>query len=212
MKDVLSSLSQQPPALSTERIVKRWRAGDGEAFGSLIQRLGPLLKVRIRWHAGWRVLARKLSLEDLEHEVWARVLESGAEAYRSQGKGSFMAWLGRLADCTLTDLQRFQSARKRGGANLDPQGIDSRADREALRLPGASPEPTPTHDLRAAEIRSLAGSVLSERERQIWTWVALDGYTAQEVAFGLSTTSSSVRGVLLRSRKKLQDALQGPDS
>lgn len=207
MKDSDKAAPGDPATHSTEVILRRWREGDREAVGALSTRLAVLLAMRIRAHKLWPILSRNFSAEDLAQEVWARVLEAGPQAFQSQGKGSFMAWLARLSDHTLTDLIRFQQARKRGGDQAGQRPLDTRSEQDAQVLPGVSPPASPSQNARADEIARVAHEVLSERERIVWFWIALDGYTPQEVAFALSTTSSSVRGLLLRSRKKLQEAM-----
>ena len=61
-------------------------------LGSLIERLGPLLRTRIRCHAAWARLSHQASLEDLEQEVWARALSSEPRAGRDP-----RSWLGAIA-------------------------------------------------------------------------------------------------------------------
>jgi len=207
MSDRSGADESLPSNLSTQVYVERWRDGDPQALGRLASRLEAALAHRIRCHKLFAALSRDASIDDLTQEVWTRLFATGADAYTHRGKGSFLAWLGSLADSTLTDLYRRKEAKKRG-AGKNPGALNTRAERDARAMPGATPQQTPSQVAQLHEFERVARTVLTERELKVWTWTFLLGYTSEETAFGLSTTSSAVRGVLLRSKSKMEDALR----
>jgi DNA-directed RNA polymerase specialized sigma24 family protein len=197
---------------STQVQVGLWQDGDKEALGRISQRFAPLVRYRIQGHRTWPKLQRLLGLEDVEQELWARVLRSGPAAFVTSGKtGAFVAWLAQIADSTLIDLLRGAEAQKRGGEQ-SPEFIDSRIEAQKMRRPGQMTLLSPTAEARLGEFEALAGKVLTDREMKAWRWVVLEGYTSGEAAMGLDTTAAAVRSLLVRSRSKLQEILQPPKS
>ncbi len=193
---------------STRVQVDRWREGDGNALGRLADRFRPLVRYRIQQNRAFPQLADQVSVEDVEQEVWARILKSGVRAFeRNDQRHGFVAWLGQLTDSTVIDLVRRMGREKRGGGKR-PGVLDTLAAAQKLRRPGQASQASPTGNARAAEFEELARSVLSERELQAWTWVVMEEYTSTEAALGLDSTPSAVRSLLVRARAKLQEAMQ----
>jgi RNA polymerase sigma factor (sigma-70 family) len=193
---------------STQIQVDQWRQGDPDALGRLADRFSPLVRFRIQGSRTFGRLKDHLTVEDIEQELWARVLKSGAEAFEARGiPHGFVAWLGQLTDSTMVDLLRGIEREKRGGGQ-QPHALDTMAQAQQLRRPGQRSEVSPTAEARIAEFEELAREVLSERELKAWMWVVLENYTSAEAALGLDTTPAAVRSLLVRSRSKLQSALE----
>ncbi len=201
-------MNRRPSQLErTGFYVERWLDGDRQALGTLWKRFTPLVLSRIRHHSSWSSV-QNLSVEDAAQEVWTKILAAPENAFTPAGEGSFVAWLGKVTDSTVTDLVRRGTALKRG-AGARAEVLDTRAKGMVCNMPGQNQELGPAASARVAEFEAIAGEVLGERERLAWTWVAILGLTTEEAAFGLGTTSGAVRNLLRRSRVKLADKLGG---
>jgi RNA polymerase sigma factor (sigma-70 family) len=192
---------------STRFYIERWHEGDRQALGTLWERFTPLLEHRVRNHREWPALSA-CGVEDVAQEVWARIISAPAESFEAEGPGSFVAWLGKVTDRTVTDLVRRRNALKRGGGAREDE-LDSRAASGDRAVPGQPRDLGPGAQARVADFERLAAETLNERELKAWTWIAILGFTTEEVAFGLATTPGAVRNLLRRSRLKLADRLGG---
>jgi RNA polymerase sigma factor (sigma-70 family) len=202
--------SQHPSQFSTREHVQCWQDGEGAALGRLCERLGPLLRYRIQNNRNWPKVQRQHSLEDVEQEVWARVIGSGPGAFQpTEAKRAFVSWLGQIADAALVDLIRQAEAAKRGGGD-QPGVLDSLAEAQRLRRPGQLASLSPTAQARIGEFEQVALKVLNERELKAWKWVVLENYTSTEAAMALDCTAAAIRSLLVRSRGKLKEALSDP--
>jgi DNA-directed RNA polymerase specialized sigma24 family protein len=68
-------------------------------------------------------------------------------------------------------------------------------------------EPTPTSNARTRELHELSLAVLSPREHELWHLVECDGWNTEDAAEKFGMSSSAVRGVIFRAKKKLIAAL-----
>ena len=196
-----------PESLFSTRVeLAEWQKGDADALGRIYTRFEPLVSARIRYSKNWPALQERTTIEDAQQEVWARVLRSGPNAFELREEGGFAGWLGHLVDSTLVDLLRRASAQKRGAGKAG-DAFDTAADALRRRIPGQASLTHASVHARAAEFEAMAEHVLGEKEAKVWRWVVLEGYTSEEAALGLGGTAASVRGILLRSRRKLQQAL-----
>lgn len=168
-------------------LLARFRAGDPEAFGELVEAMGPRLK-------GFylRMGASEAVAEDLVQEVFLRVLQRSGR-YRASGR--LDAYLLRIA------------------RNL---WVDSRRRRELPSLPqtaGEPPDPAPGpeevaggRDRAALLRRALAG--LEEPQREILELAVLQDLPYREVAgilgIPVGTVKSRVHYALRRLRTRLQ--------
>lgn len=180
----------------------RWQAGDVTAFELLHRRFAPLLAARVTHSKIWPMLRGRFSVDDVVQEVWTRVVPAVKRSFTPAGPNSFLAFLATVADRTMVDLARRQSASKRGeGENVGR--LDTSCEREGARPPGAGIPETPTSSARRTELEEIARVELSERELQAWELVELQGYSAGEAALALACSDSAVRGLLLRARARL---------
>ena len=202
--------SQSGTLWSTQVHVDRWQQGDQEALGLLALRFSPLVRFRARAHSAWGSLAGRFTIDDVEQEVWARLLRQGADKFTAEESGKFAAWLGQVVDSTVIDLVRRDKAKKRGG-DEQVEALDSIVALQKLRRPGGHSLLSPSGEVRLGEFEAKARQVLNERELKAWTWCVLEGYTTTEAAMGLACTSAAVRSLLLRSRSKLQEAFRAPE-
>ena len=203
--------SPDPGAKSTAFQVSRWQAGDQVAFGVLHERFAPLLKRRVLRNRAWSALIGRLQVEDVVQEIWARVIPSVQKSFTPSGRGSFLAFLGRLSDRTVIDLARIQRAYKRGGFDAE-QPLQTNAEPRASRMRGLPAVETPTSHARCAELETIARKFLGDREYQAWELVEMQGYAAEEAGLAMRCSDSAVRGLLLRGRAKLVTRLGLDDS
>lgn len=203
------------PGTVTRDLLERYLAGDRESERRLFERHRELLVTRARGHRAMAPLRYQCTAEDAVDEVFLRALSSGAlSRFEDRGRGSLQSLLTTILDRTLVDIARRAAARKRD-ANVSGCIGDLQGERGHSVLEEAvARDPTPTGEVRANELLDLCRSLLDEREWRAWELVEHLGLSSVEAADRLGTTSAAVRGLLLRSRKKLiqtLDSLQ-PDS
>ncbi|MBL9078403.1 MAG: RNA polymerase sigma factor [Planctomycetes bacterium] len=193
-----TSGNRLPPP--TAKLLARWRSGDEQAFGELAERLSPLLESRIRRQPGWRSLQGHFQINDVLQDVWARALPAVRGKFDCVGRGALLGFLCTVADRTIVDLERARRSQKRGGGDVSrmPTGYEP-----AAAMPGAPAPESPTSRSRFSELACIAREVLTEREHEAWELVEVHGFTAEEAAVPMNCSSSSVRGLLLRSRAKI---------
>ena len=197
-----------PDGWSTDAHVSRWQAGEDAAFVALHQRFAPLLAMRIRGSRLWPLLERSQSVEDLLQTVWTRVLPAARESFTPSGKGSFLAYLGQVADRTAIDeVRRLHAARRNHGERA--QSLEGGAESSGRPLLPPSRLETPTSCARTTELLQLARQTLSEREFAAWELNQIQGYSFEEVGLSQSCTAASARGLCFRARRKLIGALGG---
>jgi RNA polymerase sigma factor (sigma-70 family) len=193
----------------TAQLLTRWKGGNDLAVDELYYRFLPLLQHRIKLRMHSLSVRGDLGVEDVVQETWLRVVKSGPEKFHSQGSGSFARWLSTISDATLVDLVRQRTRQKRGGDQ--PLGELQTADLAgAPGSPGGALRSTPSAKLRRNEFVEIARKTLTEREFTVWAWVAVGGYSIEEAALGQDTSTSAIRGLMLRSRHKLKEVL-GPE-
>ena len=189
-----------PQDWSTDAHVSRWQAGDAVAFQALHNRFAPLLAARVRRSRVWSLLETRCQIDDVVQEIWARVIPSASAAFAPSGRGSFLRFLGKIADRTMIDLARIQRAAKRGDGE---QTLRTTWDRHGGPRPGIPAVQTPTSQARCSELEAIARAALSEREFHAWDLVEIQGFPAEEAGLAMRCSGAAIRGLLLRGRAKL---------
>lgn len=197
-----------PDPLDTQQLLERVRLGDRVAERQLFDSLTPFVRATARSQPAMRALRAHVDEDDVIAEVWLRCYAAGLLVeFEHRGAGSLQALFTTLVGRTLTDLLRRYGASKRDGP-LESSSVD---ELEALAVAGtgmpSSHETTPTARARASELESLCRDALETREWEIWRLAEVDGLDAPAIAERFGLTSSAVRGVLFRARKKLVRAL-----
>lgn len=186
------------------RLLERLRAGDEEAFVTLVS----------RHHASMLRLASSFVpshavAEEVVQETWLGVVR-GLE--RFEGRSSFKTWLFRI----LVNRARSAGTRER---RTVPVGSGSEPAVDASRFGPdgrwASP-PAPWADeiddrLEAAELAGklrIAFSELPPRQRDVVGLRDVDGLTSREVCEVLDITEGHQRVLLHRGRSRLRQALE----
>ena len=199
--------SLSPDSVSRE-LKEYWTRGNRRSLDRLAPRFSPLIRHRITSSQRWARLAEKMSLADVEQEVWLRVIRAGRGSYVAGGvRHAFVSWLTHIIDSTVTDLVRILDAKKRGGGE-EPEALAELSGERKIKNPGQPTQiPTPSAEARVTEFEMMAREVLTEREFTVWRWVVVENYSSVDVALALGCSSAAVRSLLLRSRAKLRDQL-----
>lgn len=183
MEGRLSSLPDAPVS-GLEGAVRRFRAGEREAFADLMA----LTEGRILALA-WRILGDRHQAEDAAQETYLRVFRF-FDSYRLGEP--FEAWLIRIVVNVCRDL-----ARKRG---QQPVALASLDDVAAVTAPGAE-ETVLLHQRRALLRQALA--TLPPGERIALVLRDLEGLTSEEAARILGLRPATVRSQVATARAKV---------
>jgi RNA polymerase sigma factor (sigma-70 family) len=181
--------------------LERWRKGDESAFAVLHARFAPLLRMRVRRHRVWPMLARRIDLDDVLQELWARVMPAVRTQFRHDGPGTLYAFLGRVCDRLVVDIARRMYAQKRG--ERATRELGTVVDVADGARPGRSAPLTPTGHARFAELVNIARESLSDREFDAWRLVEMEQFSSDEAALAMRCSGAAVRGLMLRARSKL---------
>jgi RNA polymerase sigma-70 factor (ECF subfamily) len=192
-----------------ERLVARVRAGDDDAFATLVRRHAPaLLRVARRY-------VPSDVAEDVVQETWIGVLRGLA---RFEGRSPFKAWLFRILvnraktwgvrEHRAVPFASVDSGDGKGGRTADPalflrEGAWASLPRRWQDDPEAA--------LRSREARRIveeAVDVLPERQRIAITLRDLKGLGTDEVSNVLDVSETNQRVLLHRARVKVRPALK----
>jgi RNA polymerase sigma-70 factor (ECF subfamily) len=201
-----------PPPGQAE-LVAALRAGDEQAFASLIDELGPSMLRVARMYVSTRAVA-----EDVVQETWLGVL-SGIG--RFEGRSSLKTWIFRiLTNIAKTRGQRERrtvpfSALERPDSEGEPAVDPSRfLPPDHDRAPGhwaAKPDLWPEERLLADETRGVVEAAIERlppAQRAVISLRDLDGWSAEETRNALELTETNQRVLLHRARSKVRQALE----
>jgi len=199
----------------TTDLLGRAQAGDGEAFGQLVDPYQRELQVHC-----YRMLG---SVADAEDALQETLLSAWQGLAGFEGRASIRTWLYRVA--TSRCLDALRSARRRPPASKPPTLLDPPEPTRLgevlwlepypdVLLEGlADSAPSPEARYQGREAISLAFitalQVLAPRQRAVLILRDVLGFHAREVARILDTSEESVTSALKRARAGLQ-RLQAP--
>jgi RNA polymerase sigma-70 factor (ECF subfamily) len=200
-------------AADDERLVELARAGDEDAFATLVRRHTPALLRLARTYVPSAAVA-----EEVVQETWLGVL-AGLE--RFEGRSSFKTWLFRI----LVNRAKTRGVREHRsvpfaslGAGGSEEGDEGPTVDPLRFLPEgawASPprrwEDEPEAALRSKEaLRIVQEAVdkLPERQRTVITLRDLEGLGSAEVRNVLDLSETNQRVLLHRARAKVREALE----
>jgi RNA polymerase sigma-70 factor (TIGR02960 family) len=194
----------------TTDLLGRARAGDGEAFGRLVDPYRRELQVHC-----YRILG---SVADAEDALQETLLSAWQGLAGFEGRASIRTWLYRVATSRCMDALR--SARRRPPVSAPPAGLDPPAPTRLgevlwlepcpdVLLEGlADPAPGPEARYQAREAVSLAFitalQLLPPRQRAVLILRDVLGFHAAEAAHILDTSEESVTSALKRARATLE--------
>jgi RNA polymerase sigma-70 factor (ECF subfamily) len=180
------------------RLVRRARRGDRRALASLYQRY----RSRLFGFLARSVRDQALA-EDLYQEVWMKVI-GAIEGFRSE-KGSFRAWIFRIAANAAVDERRRAALRR--GPELDAP-LPSDEGRVVDRIPSGDPGPE-RRSMIAIETRALDGALarLSDEQRCAVLLRHQQGLSYAELARALAVPEGTAKSLVHRGLKALRRTL-----
>jgi RNA polymerase sigma-70 factor (ECF subfamily) len=196
------------------RFIERLRAGDEEAFMSLVDRLQPMMLRVARMYVSSQTVA-----EDVVQEAWLGVLQ-GLD--RFEGRSSLRTWILRIVS-NIAKTRGQREARSAPFASLTGEDLDAPAfdpDRFLSRgEDGAGHWSTMPPDWRGVpEDRLLASETLGAvraaiaalppMQAEVIRLRDVGGWTSEDVRNALDLTETNQRVLLHRARAKVRRALE----
>ncbi len=198
----------------TANLLDRARAGDGAAFGQLVEPHRRELMVHC-----YRMLG---SMQDAEDALQETMLSAWRGLAGFEGRSSVRTWLYRVATSRCLNAQR--AGRRHPPAAAAPRAstpepsrlgevlwLEPVPDSELAGLADSAPGPETRYE--ASEAISLAFvtalQLLPPRQRAVLILRDVLGYPAREVAGLLDVTEESVTSALKRARAATRDRLAG---
>jgi RNA polymerase sigma-70 factor (ECF subfamily) len=184
-------------------------AGDQHALARLLVQQGDRLARRIRSRIDLNPFV-EFTHEDVLQEVFIDAFR-GIGSFCPRGKGSFPAWLDKLADNQLATLLRRAGRQKRGGhlrrLRTSTAWRSSSADLVAVLedFRGESPSDAVKQSELAESIRRGVADLPTQQRQAMELY--LEGETIDSVAGKLDHTPGTVRGLLARAKKSLRVTL-----
>lgn len=201
---------------SDTELVAALRAGDQDAYASLVEELTPALTRLALAHVPSRAVA-----DEVVQDTWLGVIR-GID--RFEGRSALRTWIFQiLLNNARTRGKRekrtlpFASLRRRAGEGRDEPAVDpDRFQGRSGEYPGHwSSPPTawaqPEERLEADETRRVlleAIADLPERQREVITLRDIHGYSAEEARNALDVSETNQRVLLHRARSKVRAALE----
>jgi len=200
----------------TADLITRAQAGDGAAFGELVDPYRRELQVHC-----YRMLG---SVQDAEDALQETLLAAWQDLPRFEGRASVRTWLYRVA--THRCLNALRSARRRPQSDWPPAGLtpphptrlgevfwlEPYPDALLEGLPDRVPGPEARYD--AMEAISLAFitaiALLPPRQRAVLILRDVLGFPSREVAQMLASSQESVTSALKRARAALPRQFPAP--
>ena len=181
-----------------ESELERVQIGDETAAQAMVVRLNPLVMKIVRAN-----LPRRMAVEDLAQEVFARVFER-LPRYEPRHGIPFEHWVSRLAVRTCLDALR--SERRRPEVRLSDLSEGEGDWLEYLLSGREETPPGDATDARATVERLLA--MLSPEDRLVISWLDLEEKSAAEVSDLTGWSRVGVRVRAFRARARLRKAAE----
>jgi RNA polymerase sigma-70 factor (ECF subfamily) len=197
-------------------LLERLRAGDEDAFMTLVDRYGPLMLRIALTHVRTRAVA-----EEVVQEAWLGVLQ-GLD--RFEGRSSLKTWILRI----VANRARTRGEREARSVPLSSLGPDAGEDEPAVDphrfLPGDHPlypggwAIPPRSWARLPEERLLAAETLQQvraaiatlpaRQQEVIVLRDVEGWDPEEVSAALELTAGNQRVLLHRARSRVRYELE----
>lgn len=159
-------------------------------------------------------MAREFEVDDLLHEVWARVLQATSEETIAT-MPNLEGYLKRVATTVVLDRVRKRHTQKRGGGANSVKTInanDLRSSYTNLFERIAGPRKTPSSEVATNEAISAVQSALEripEKQREAIMLFHISGMSYAEIGDQLQRSPRAVQGLLTRGLSNLRTKL-GP--
>jgi RNA polymerase sigma-70 factor (ECF subfamily) len=192
-------------------LLARLRAGDEDAFMTLVDRYGPLMLRIALAHVPTRAIA-----EDVVGDAWLGVV-SGIE--RFEGRSSLKTWLLRI----VTNRARTRGQKERRSvplSSLQGDDDDHAVDPDRFqpldhpRYPGGwsnPPQAWPEERLLAAETLEMIRDAIAKlppRQQEVIVLRDVEGWDAEDVSDALAISDGNQRVLLHRARAKVRNELE----
>ena len=183
------------PDLSDSKLLQRFKQGDRQAIGLLLDRLRPYIRVILRTVQGDRSLAIA-DESDLIQDVFLQAVRS-AESFQGNSFGELIRWLRMMAVRTsqkalVAPVERRPSPL---GVNIEIDIAD-----DALR----SPEAVILQQENSAQM-AAALNRLPEEMRDVLLFRLADGLSHAEIAERMGRSAGAVRMLFLRAIERLRE-------
>ena len=194
-------------------LLERLRAGDEDAFMTLVDRYGPLMLRIALTHVPTSAVA-----EEVVQEAWLGVLQ-GLD--RFEGRSSLKTWILRI----VANRARTRGERERAACRCprSTDGDEPAVDPDRFlppdhpRYPGGWGIPPhtgaePEERLLAAETLQQVRTAIAElppRQQEVIVLRDVEGWEPEEVSAALELTAGNQRVLLHRARAKVRDELEG---
>jgi RNA polymerase sigma-70 factor (subfamily 1) len=188
-----------PEVTSTFGLIARLKTGDREAFTALFEKYRRRLSVLLHYKMSDK-LRVAMEVDDLLQETFLRAFRDIHQfAYRSPG--SFLRWLGSIADHVVIDAARSQERLSRAGQVVPFRSASNPA--------GPEPADSKTPSRLMAEQEALDGllarlDALSAEYRQVILWAKMEGLSTQEMAERLGRSREAAALLLHRALKRFR--------
>ena len=172
---------------SDHALIKGAQAGEGAAFDDLVRRYYAQI---YRW-----AVARTGDRDDAEDVTQETLLRLHRHLPGFDGRSRFSTWLYQVTRSAAADLHRKRVRRERLASrvtNLSPVAVDPRSDEVA------------TDERRASDLVKTFLEKLSERQREVFDLVDIQGFSTVEVSQMLKMEPVTVRSHLFRARKAIR--------
>lgn len=191
-------------------LLERLKAGDEDAFMTLVDKYGPLMLRIALSHVRTRAVA-----EEVVQEAWLGVLK-GID--RFEGRSSLRTWILRIVANT-AKTRGAREARSTPYSSLAPEGDEPSVDPDRFRgasdpYPGhwwTPPDDWPEEALLGRETLQVvtdAIAALPPAQRAVISMRDLQGYDPEEVSTALGITDGNQRVLLHRARSKVRARLE----
>jgi len=179
--------------MDEKELIQRSQAGDGEAFGVLVERY----KGKV-FSLAYGFTRDRAAADDLAQEVFIKAFFS---LPRFKAESGFGTWLFRIAVNHSMDFLRKNRQRQKD-VSLEDAG------EQALSAPNASPEENLIEEGRRSLVREALAR-LPEKYRIILTLRDIDGLSYEDISGILKLSPGTVDSRLHRARRKLREKLAG---
>lgn len=185
----------QPVVESEEALVARAKAGDGRAFGELVERY-----MRRAYYAALGFVGSPEDAMDLSQEAFVR-------AYRARGRldptRPFYAWLYQILRRLCFNFVRDRRTRRRRTEQASGWLVDQAADRHSTMNPARALQ---REEDRKRILAALA--TLPEREREVLVLKEWEGLRYREIAELVGIPIGTVMSRLYSARRRLAAAVE----
>ena len=194
--------------MNEEQLVSRAVAGDEEALCDLLRIFGPMVRDRVKGRIGaqWRTA---LDEDDVMQVTYLEAFLL-INQFQSRGPGSFMAWLGHVAENNLRDAVRGLQAAKRPDPRrqLQPKG-NSDSFVALVEMLGSS-DTTPSRHAAKDEakqfLEAALGTLPPDYERVVRLY-DLECLGAAEVAEQLGRSAGAIYMLRARAHERLKESM-----